>query len=176
VRRQGLSNCSRGARGGSLEKCQIKKLPRNEPRLVCSLAGLVRASSDLSGKASNVSCFVRVLVGETLSFACQKMETTTAAPLGSATSGRVLSFCSTRGYGFIEDVNSGSTVFVHYTSLARKTPGFRCLWSGEYVDFLTLQDALGRPSARFVTGIKGGPLMCETREATAVAPSVFSAA
>ena len=77
--------------------------------------------------------------------------------------GKVTQFNSTRGYGFIEDIETNASVFAHYTSLSRTSQGFRGLWEGEYVEFVVLQDHTGRPSARFVTGIRGGPLMCESR-------------
>lgn len=70
-------------------------------------------------------------------------------------------FCPKRGYGFVKDLVSQQSVFVHYSSLARATNGLRHLSPGELVMFSHLRDALGRPSARFVTGLKRGPLLCE---------------
>lgn len=77
--------------------------------------------------------------------------------------GRVIFFAPHKGFGFIEDVCTKAQVFVHYSSLVRTDKGRRSLWVGEYVNFVLLPDRVGRIAARSVTGISGGPLMCETR-------------
>jgi cold shock CspA family protein len=83
--------------------------------------------------------------------------------LTSVRTGRVLSFSSRNGYGFLEDLETKACVFVHYTSLVRKEEGRRDLWTGEYVCFVVMPDRDGRVGARVVTGIGSGPLMCESR-------------
>lgn len=75
--------------------------------------------------------------------------------------GRVEDFNASCGWGFIQDMHLGISVFVHYSSLYKHTPGFRTLWKGEYVNFIVLEDRSGRPAAQVVTGILGGPLMCD---------------
>lgn len=84
--------------------------------------------------------------------------------LSGVRTGRVLSFCSRKGYGFIEERITKSQVFAHYTSLVRRSNGWRKLWKGEYVNFVILPDHAGRPAARNVTGLDGDPLMCEFRD------------
>jgi CspA family cold shock protein len=74
--------------------------------------------------------------------------------------GWVKFFSDKKGYGFVTDVQSNEDAFVHFSSLQRRTPGFRSLTKGEYVTF-TPQVSDGRISALDVTGVQGGPLMCE---------------
>ena len=81
--------------------------------------------------------------------------------------GRVKWFNTPKGYGFLIDVDSGSEVFVHYTALCRRFPGWRYLWKGEYVEYALREDEQesgGRSSAKSVRGIRDGPLMCETQD------------
>ena len=74
--------------------------------------------------------------------------------------GWVKTFSTTRGYGFIVDLETGRDIFVHHQSIDRKTPGFRAIWRGEYVEFYCEETERG-VVARNVTGIRGGPLFCE---------------
>jgi CspA family cold shock protein len=67
---------------------------------------------------------------------------------------------ASKGFGFIVDLATGKDVFVHYTSLKRATRGFRCLYPNEYVQFVYENSPSG-PITRAVSGVKGGPLMCE---------------
>lgn len=70
-------------------------------------------------------------------------------------------FDAQRGYGFLKDVESGEEVFVHYSSLQSQRRARRWLYKGEYVCYSPLTDQQGRRSAMEVTGVAGGPLMCE---------------
>lgn len=83
-------------------------------------------------------------------------------------------FNNKNGYGFITVVDEtsdqkGTEVFVHYTSI-RVTNGdtkqYRYLVTGEYVEF-TLAKANNEAhefQAVDVTGVKGGPIMCERHQ------------
>jgi len=74
--------------------------------------------------------------------------------------GWVKFFSAQKGYGFVTDVQSNHDAFVHFTNLQRRTPGWRGLYKGEYVSF-TAQVAGEKVAALDVTGVQGGPLMCE---------------
>ena len=76
--------------------------------------------------------------------------------------GRVKWFNAQSGYGFIADTNAD--LFVHHSALKTKDDQFRYLVEGEYVEFSTETMDDGRTTAVSVTGIRGGPLMCETRQ------------
>ncbi len=68
-------------------------------------------------------------------------------------------FSDMLGYGFITDVNGphrGVDLFTHYTSIHPLNNTRRTLQKGEYVSF---DDGGGQ--AVFVTGVFGGPLMCD---------------
>lgn len=70
-------------------------------------------------------------------------------------------FCPKRGYGFVKDLISQCSLFVHHSSIARSSVGWCVLHPGELVLFNCIADLAGRPCARFVTGVKRGPLRCE---------------
>ena len=68
------------------------------------------------------------------------------------------------GYGFITVVSAcesnGSDIFVHQSNIYPTSSGYRTLRTGEYVSMnLSTED---RPQAVDVTGVRGGPLMCDT--------------
>ncbi len=68
-------------------------------------------------------------------------------------------FSDRLGYGFITDVSGpdrGADLFTHYTSIHPLNNTRRTLQKGEYVSF---DDGGGQ--AAFVTGVFGGPLMCD---------------
>ena len=67
-----------------------------------------------------------------------------------------------KGYGFVVDVEDAEQreVFVHYTALKTQTRGWRGLYPNEYVEFSVTESDRG-PVAIGVTGVRGGPLMCE---------------
>lgn len=79
--------------------------------------------------------------------------------------GRVKWFNNKSGYGFI--TYGDDDIFVHHTGLAvNNRDMFKYLVEGEYVSFRR-QQATGTShkwQASDVTGVNGGPLMCETRE------------
>ncbi len=71
--------------------------------------------------------------------------------------GKVVSWMSGRGFGFIEDEADKKQHFVHHSGLKVETGGYRALSVGQEVEFdVTSQD--GRTKAENVSGPGGQPL------------------
>lgn len=71
--------------------------------------------------------------------------------------GRVVSWMSNRGFGFIEDDADKKQHFVHFSALQAEAGGFRALTVGQEVEFeVASQD--GRTRAENVTGPGGAKL------------------
>ena len=72
-------------------------------------------------------------------------------------------FNNKSGYGFIS--YKEEDVFVHYQQLVVQANVYKYLVQGEYVSFQKkdLTDNAHKCMAVNVTGVGGGPLMCETR-------------
>lgn len=88
--------------------------------------------------------------------------------------GRVKWFNNKAGYGFItvtDGHKSGSDVFVHHSSIKVDSEQYKYLVQGEYIEFAlsTVASDKHECQATDVSGIKGGKLMCETRNETRVA-------
>jgi CspA family cold shock protein len=93
--------------------------------------------------------------------------------------GRVKWFNSKAGYGFItacEGELIDKDIFVHYSSIKSDASHYKYLTQGEYVDF-----SLTKPSnekhefhAVEVSGVKGGPILCETRRLSALTSRAVS--
>ena len=82
--------------------------------------------------------------------------------------GRVKWFNNKSGYGFItvtDGPKSGTDVFVHHTSINVDSEQYKYLVQGEYIEFsLSVTNTSNHEfQAGDVSGIKGGKLMCETR-------------
>jgi CspA family cold shock protein len=82
--------------------------------------------------------------------------------------GRVKWFNNKAGYGFItvtDGPKSGSDVFVHHSSVKVDAEQYKYLVQGEYIEFslATVENDKHECQATNVSGIKGGKLMCETR-------------
>lgn len=82
--------------------------------------------------------------------------------------GRVKWFNNSTGYGFIivtDGEKSGTDVFVHHSGVVVSQEQYRYLVQGEYVEFEFIKPSGGKHEfqAGSVSGIKGGKLMCETR-------------
>lgn len=88
--------------------------------------------------------------------------------------GRVKWFNNKAGYGFItvtDGSQSGADVFVHHTVIGVSSQQYKYLVQGEYVEFSIseTQNSTHDFQASNVCGIKGGKLMCETRNEFKVA-------
>lgn len=74
-------------------------------------------------------------------------------------------FNNKRGYGFItyKDGDTDHDIFVHHSGIQPLTSQYRTLTTGEYVSF-SIKEATNeneRNQAVTVTGVNGGPLLCD---------------
>ena len=81
--------------------------------------------------------------------------------------GSVKWFNNGAGYGFItvtDGEHAGSDIFVHHSAVGAENQ-YRYLVQGEYVEFVlqTMESGAHKYQATNVSGVKGGKLMCETR-------------
>ena len=101
-------------------------------------------------------------------------ETTTpqVPEIGQRLDGRCKWFNNKAGYGFItasSGSQEGQDVFVHHSALKVSAEQYKYLVQGEYVEFeVSETDGEGdhKWQAADVQGVKGGKLMCETRNET----------
>lgn len=82
--------------------------------------------------------------------------------------GRVKWFNNKAGYGFVtitDGSKSGSDVFIHHSSIKVDAEQYKYLVQGEYIEFTlsNIENGKHEYQAAEVCGIKGGKLMCETR-------------
>jgi cold shock CspA family protein len=82
--------------------------------------------------------------------------------------GRVKWFNNKAGYGFItvtDGDKSGTDIFAHHSSIGVSNQQYKYLVQGEYVEFALSSTQTGTHEFQSanVCGIKGGKLMCETR-------------
>jgi CspA family cold shock protein len=83
--------------------------------------------------------------------------------------GRVKWFNNKAGYGFVtitDGERSGEDIFVHHSGITVDAEQFKYLLQGEYVEFhisATPEGSKHASQATSVTGVKGGKLMCQTR-------------
>jgi CspA family cold shock protein len=85
--------------------------------------------------------------------------------------GNVKWFNNKAGYGFItvgEKTDSPLDVFVHYSNINVSNSQYKYLVQGEYVEFVQTPTPDGPHAfqATAVTGIEGGPTLCERRRLT----------
>jgi CspA family cold shock protein len=83
--------------------------------------------------------------------------------------GKVKWFNNKAGYGFItasEGDLKDKDIFVHYSTINVANPQYKYLVQGEYVEFelVKSQNDKHEFQATNVSGIKGGSIMCETRQ------------
>jgi len=82
--------------------------------------------------------------------------------------GRVKWFNNKTGFGFItitDGEQSGKDIFVHHSNISVENEQYRYLVQGEYLEFeLSFNSSdVHTTKAVNVSGIKGGKLMCETK-------------
>ena len=83
--------------------------------------------------------------------------------------GQVKWFNNKAGYGFItvsDGENAGKDIFAHFSTINVADTQYRYLVQGEYVEF-ELSKSTNEThefQATGISGIKGGMLMCETRQ------------
>lgn len=68
------------------------------------------------------------------------------------------------GYGFIKALEGDKMrkeIFVHYSGINVSNNQFRYLLKGEYIEFEIGKGTKHEYQGENITGIKGGPLMCE---------------
>eukprot|EP00798_Chlamydomonas_sp_ICE-L_P009358 gene9358-16481_t len=86
-----------------------------------------------------------------------------ALPVGELT-GQVKWFNDRLGYGFCtvinESVHKGRDIFVHHSGIRPLTSNYKTLRKGEYINFNVMNGHNGMQAVD-VTGICGGPLMCD---------------
>lgn len=78
--------------------------------------------------------------------------------------GRCKWYSDKKGYGFIvvsEGPDKDSEVFVHHRQIKPLVSTRKVLRKGEYVSMMIGNDDNNRPCALDVTGVQGGPLMCD---------------
>ena len=89
-------------------------------------------------------------------------DTTNTTQTNTTFRGRVKWFNSTRGYGFITNLDKDEDTFVHHSGITPTVECWKTLTPGEYVEYSLDTDDDGKSQATSVTGIAGGPLLCET--------------
>ena len=71
-------------------------------------------------------------------------------------------FSSKKGFGFLTDCESGEDVFVHFSGINVPEDVYKTLIEGEYVQYeLSTEKTDGKQTAQNVTGVLGGPLLCQ---------------
>jgi cold shock CspA family protein len=85
--------------------------------------------------------------------------------------GQVKWFNNKAGYGFItindvDDSSKSKDIFAHFSTIQVGDTQYKYLVQGEYVEFelSTSTNGTHEFQATKISGIKGGPLMCETRQ------------
>lgn len=80
--------------------------------------------------------------------------------------GMVKWFSNKLGYGFIKVVSEGDRhnddIFVHQSRVTPNVSEYRTLRKGEYVQLEIMPDEKKTWQANNVTGVLGGPLLCDT--------------
>jgi cold shock CspA family protein len=94
--------------------------------------------------------------------------------------GRVKWFNNKAGYGFVtvtDGSQSGSDIFVHHSAISVSSQQYKYLVQGEYIEFsiLATQNGAHAFQASSICGIKGGKLMCETRNEFKVSRNNYKA-
>ncbi len=82
--------------------------------------------------------------------------------------GRVKWFNNKAGYGFISVIggeNDGMDIFAHHSAIQVSEEQYKYLVQGEYLEFnlSTVESKSHKYQASDIRGVKGGKLLCETR-------------
>jgi len=93
--------------------------------------------------------------------------------------GTVKWFNNKAGFGFITVCEPGDyfekDIFVHYSSIRVSNSQYKYLVQGEYIDFTLVKANNGHEfQAMDVSGVKGGPIMCESRRIAAPISNGYS--
>ena len=82
--------------------------------------------------------------------------------------GRIKWFNNKKGFGFLSNCETNEDVFIHHSgislgeeALSSSVNIFKTVIEGEYVSYEKQLDGENRSVAKNVTGILGGPLLCE---------------
>ena len=78
--------------------------------------------------------------------------------------GRVKWFNDRKGYGFLTDCKSSNDIFVHFSAIKAEEDVYKTLIEGEYVSYTAGKDKDDKSIALDITGVQGGPLLCENKE------------
>ena len=78
--------------------------------------------------------------------------------------GRVKWFNNKKGFGFITECETNEDIFVHFSEINTPEDVYKSLIEGEYVQYQVGNDSKGKTVAQKLTGICGGPLLCENTE------------
>ena len=78
--------------------------------------------------------------------------------------GRVKWFNNKKGYGFINDCDTGEDIFVHFSAINISDNVYKSIIEGEYVEFDHGRDESNKLVAINLSGIRGGPLLCQNTE------------
>lgn len=87
--------------------------------------------------------------------------------------GMVKWFNNKSGFGFVtvcgDGEHGGKDIFTHYSAIRVTNSQYKYLVQGEYVDFSLVKSDSEKHefNASDVTGVMGGPILCETRRAVA---------
>ena len=94
---------------------------------------------------------------------CVVVEEETSTPSVGKYVGQCKWFNDLLGYGFVtvcDGNDKGKDIFVHHSGIMPLNSNYRTLKKGEYLNFNVI-DGLNGLQAVDVTGINGGPLMCD---------------
>jgi CspA family cold shock protein len=85
-------------------------------------------------------------------------------PAALRTIGQCKWFNGSKGFGFLTVITGpfkDSDVFLHHSGITTKSSHYRTLTQGEYVSCTIVQGDKGAQAVE-VTGVCGGPLLCDT--------------
>ena len=78
--------------------------------------------------------------------------------------GRIKWFNNRKGFGFLTDCETNDDIFVHFSAIQTPDDVYKSLIEGEYVQYQPGTDNNGKSVALNVTGVAGGPLLCQNKE------------